>query len=56
MSKSNYSNRVSNQPRVPAPPKGSALLHEKGSSSTPAPKAHREPHQAMVKDTDSDGN
>ena len=49
------SNIGSNQPKVPAPPKGGNLLHTKGSGSTPAPKAHREPHSAQVKDSDGDG-
>jgi hypothetical protein len=49
------SNHVSSPPRVPTPPKGSALLHTKGSGqSTPAPKVHREPHSAQVRVTDSD--
>jgi hypothetical protein len=55
---SNHSNHVGSQPRVPAPPRGDNLLHTKGSGSTPAPKAHREPHSAQVKvrDSDQDGN
>jgi hypothetical protein len=52
----NYSNHVSSQPRVPAPPKGGNLLHTKGNGSAPAPKVHREPHSAQVKVRDSDGD
>ena len=32
------------QPRIPAPPKGTDLLHAKGGGrSTPTPQVHREP-------------
>jgi hypothetical protein len=48
-------NIVSKPPRVPTPPKGSDYLHTKGSGqSTPAPRVHREPGQAMVKVSDNE--
>lgn len=54
-------NHVSNQPKVPAPPKGNDHLtpgRQPNQSAAPPARVHREPHQNMVKvrDSDQDGN
>jgi hypothetical protein len=42
---------------IPAPPKRGNLLQTKGvGQGTPAPRVHREPHSALVKVSDGDGD